>query len=361
MLMNGKRETEKKATPRLAVDFFSGSGSVTEALKNAGYDVVAGLDIDPGAAKTYKLNHPEVDFFETDIRGFGTEELVKLLNGRALDILAICAPCQPFSSQNRKRTEDDLRRSLVLESLRFVRDIRPKNIWVENVPGLGNSRVIDELQKQLKALGYFFEEPIRVDAANLGVPQRRIRFVFFASLHEKSCTSFSSLASLKLQGSNVRSAFEGLKQLAVGESDLSDPLHWARKHSELTLKRLRCVPSDGGSRSSFPVELQLECHKKLSVNSFPDVYGRMSWSIPAPTLTTGCTDVTRGRFAHPEEDRAITLREAARLQTFPDSYKFFGNKSQVAVQIGNAVPMQMAYEMFCRISSCDEGLSFRPD
>jgi DNA (cytosine-5)-methyltransferase 1 len=347
--MSRNIKSVKQSKRPLAVDFFSGSGSVSAALKKAGFEVAAALDIDPSAAATYKLNHPEVKFFNDDIRRVQPDLLLKEIGAGHLELLAVCAPCQPFSSQNRKRSNKDSRIPLLLEALPFIRVLKPRFIWVENVPGLGASKTIVSLQKGLKSLGYSFNEPVRIDAANLGVPQRRIRFVFFASLDAGGCDSFEVVSKLKLDVKDVRFAFRGLSSSCSSEADITDPLHTARRHSELTLKRLSAIPIDGGSRSSLPPELQLACHKKLAENSFPDVYGRMKWSAPAPTLTTGCTDVTRGRFAHPEENRAITLREAARLQTFPDDYKFFGNKSQIALQIGNAVPLDMAYEMFSRI------------
>ncbi|MNP44876.1 putative BsuMI modification methylase subunit YdiO [compost metagenome] len=138
----------------------------------------------------------------------------------------------------------------------------------------------------------------------------------------------------------VRDAIGFLPSLRSGETS-GDPLHRARKHHAITLERLKHIPKDGGSRSALPEYLQLACHKNKS-NDFPDVYGRMKWSGVAPTLTTGCTDLTRGRFVHPEDDRALSLREAALLQTFPKDYMFFGNSGQVARQIGNAVPVEMA-------------------
>ena len=143
------------------------------------------------------------------------------------------------------------------------------------------------------------------------------------------------------QGSRftVAEALKGLRQLATGQADKSDLLHFSRNHNAIALQRLAHIPKNGGSRFSLPPHLELDCHK--GKKGYPDVYGRMRWADVAPTLTTGCTDVTRGRFAHPEEDRAITLREAARLQTFPDQYAFSGNASEIATQIGNAVPMKL--------------------
>ena len=145
-------------------------------------------------------------------------------------------------------------------------------------------------------------------------------------------------SSAEATESTVRAAIEDLKPLSSGEADLNDELHFARDHRSVVLERLKHIPQDGGSRDSLPYELQLECHK--GHKGHPDVYGRMAWDAVAPTLTTGCTDLTRGRFGHPRDDRAVTLREAARLQTFPDKYRFLGNSKEIASQIGNAVPVK---------------------
>jgi len=149
----------------------------------------------------------------------------------------------------------------------------------------------------------------------------------------------------------VRQTIGGLKQLCSGEHDPDDQLHFARKHHSIVLQRMDYIPEDGGSRSSLPPDLELECHKGRK-NDFPDVYGRMMWDDVAPTLTTGCTDVTKGRFAHPRDNRAITLREAALLQSFPPHYRFFGNSGQIARQIGNAVPVNMIRTLALSLKRC---------
>ena len=334
----------------VAVDLFSGSGSVTAALKSVGFRVAAAIDVDPIAALTYKANHPEVEFYEEDIRKVSATSVRDELDVEGIDMLAVCAPCQPFSSQNRKRSSQDRRSRLLLEALRFVHALRPVTIWIENVPGLANSTVSSRLVDGLMRLGYSVGNPLKVDAADLGVPQRRIRFVLVASRKQSVVDQFIANSVVPRERSSVRRALLGLSRLSSGDRDMQDTLHVARRHAEITLRRLAAIPKDGGSRLSLPEDLQLKCHAKLGPNSFPDVYGRMSWDDVAPTLTTGCSDVTRGRFAHPVEDRAITLREAARLQTFPDDYSFCGNHSQIAAQIGNAVPMKMAVEMFKALS-----------
>lgn len=335
-------------TRPLAADLFCGSGSVSAALQNSGFEVAFAVDNDAAAVATYRANHYTTKLFDEDIANVSTDMAKETLGGRWLSVLAVCAPCQPFSSQNRKRGADDPRASLVLETLRFAKDLKPETIWIENVPGLATSHKKEALRNGLRALGYQFNAPLQLNANSLGVPQRRIRSIFVASRAdtvleriEKFRSDFSGMPVV-----SVRQAFRNLSKLEPGQRCAEDPLHIAAKHTKLTVQRLQAIPTNGGSRSSLPIELQLACHRKLDKNSFPDVYGRMSWDRPAPTLTTGCTDVTRGRFAHPEENRAITLREAARLQTFPDNYNFKGSNRDKARLIGNAVPYQMALKLF---------------
>ena len=180
------------------------------------------------------------------------------------------------------------------------------------------------------------------DAADYGVPQRRQRCILLA---ERSADPPGLPLPTTPEGKrkSVRSAIGDLPGLRAGAKAANDPLHFSRKHHPLTLKRLSHIPKNGGSRFSLPESLVLDCHK--GYGGHPDVYGRMSWNDVAPTLTTGCTDVTRGRFAHPRANRAITLREAARLQTFADDYHFEGNSSEIATQIGNAVPVKLIEEI----------------
>ena len=325
-----------------AIDLFSGAGSATAALKAAHFRVLAAVDNDPAACATYRLNHPTVRIFEQDIRQLHPVRLRReCLRGADLDVLVICAPCQPFSSQNRHR-RGDRRSDLFVDAARFVAGLRPKVVFVENVPGLAAPRHQHLLAtfKEVCGNGYVFTEPQRVDAADYGVPQRRVRCVLMASRGPRP----PELPLPSTQAGSrrtVRDAIAALPELAAGERDPADPLHAARHHQPIALKRLRAIPKDGGSRSSLPESLALRCHKRP--NSYPDVYGRMAWDDIAPTLTTGCTDVTRGRFAHPDQDRAITPREAAIIQTFPPHYSFTGGSGVVATQIGNALPFALMH------------------
>jgi len=261
--------------------------------------------------------------------------LREALDNKQLDVLIVCAPCQPFSSQNRFKGEDS-RENLILESVRFVRILKPKIILYENVPGLAGQKfrpVLAELVFELESLGYTC-----INAADFNVPQRRHRCLFLASFGKGTPALPPPVTPIDKRHT-VAEALQGLVSLQSGQADDDDPLHFARNHNPIALERLRHIPKNGGGRLSLPLHLELDCHKDKK--GYPDVYGRMKWEDVAPTLTTGCTDITRGRFAHPEDDRAITLREAARLQTFPDNYKFDGNSSQIATQIGNAVPMKL--------------------
>ncbi|MGD0586064.1 MAG: DNA cytosine methyltransferase [Oryzomonas sp.] len=334
-----------------AIDVYCGSGAVTEGLKAEGIAVLAAVDNDPVACKTYRLNHPEVHLIQSDIRTLNPVSLRKDIDfsGR-LDFLVVCAPCQPFSSQNRKRSVNDHRADLVLESLKFIKEFRPEIVFFENVPGIAISGPLHNLRHKLATLGYTLAEPKTLNAANCGVPQRRERCIMVAARNRECITAFYESINSR-PTVTVRQAIGGLRQLSSGERDPEDPLHFARNHKPIVLQRLQHIPKDGGSRLSLPPELELECHKGKK-NDFPDVYGRMGWDNVAPTLTTGCTDVTKGRFAHPQDNRAITLREAALLQSFPLHYRFFGNSGQIARQIGNAVPVNMIRTLAPSLKHC---------
>jgi len=334
------------------IDLFAGCGGVTTGFKAKGVKVLAAVEYDPVVARTYRLNHPEVILYERDIRTLSPEEMMEQLAlGRGeLTVLGVCAPCQPFSKQNRFRSSDD-RALLVLETVRFVNLLHPLFLFIENVPGLRqSSQVLSELIGGLETLGYKLYSPTVVDAVNYGVPQFRKRLILLGAIIGVELgmpeTTHASPEEAERLGKKVwltvQDAFDGLPSLGSGEQSNTDPLHRARKHSALNLERLRYIPHNGGSRDSLPPALKLTCHKNGKEIGYHDVYGRMDFRRPSNTLTTGCTNFTKGRFAHPTDDRAITPREAARLQTFPDSYQFYGSYEQISAQIGNAVPVKLA-------------------
>ncbi|KIP98426.1 MULTISPECIES: DNA cytosine methyltransferase [Pseudomonas] len=323
----------------IALDLFCGSGAVSLGLKQAGFNVVGAVDLDAGACRTYRANHPEVRLIERDIRTVDPDELSDLIPSK-LDLLVVCAPCQPFSSQNRHKSKSDARNNLVEQSKKFIERFSPSLVFLENVPGLASTDIFDGFNTWLRSSqGYDVANPMRVDASELGVAQRRTRMILVAA---KGVSLEKATAIARRSKKSVSQMISDLPEPPVGRlSAGKDPLHYARQHSPLNIERLKNIPHNGGGRESLPKRLQLACHQNAKKSSFSDTYGRMAWEDVAPTLTTGCTDITRGRYAHPEQNRAITLREAARLQSFPDSYIFHGNAGQVATQIGNAVPPEM--------------------
>lgn len=324
-----------------AVDLYCGCGGITQGLKRSCFKVVAAVDNDPVACETYKANHPNVILYRDDIRMIDPLELQnRALQDKDLDLLVVCAPCQPFSSQNRLRKSNDHRYYLILESIRFAKVLKPKIIFFENVPGLGkHKQILFTLKDGLSGLGYSLTEPKLLDAADYAVPQRRLRCILIATL-ASHLPELPPAQTPEGRRKTVRHAIYSLPRLKSGEIDAHDPLHQARNHKPIALERLQHIPKNGGSRASLPPELVLKCHRNHDGHC--DVYGRMHWDRVSPTLTTGCTDFSRGRFAHPEDDRAITLREAALLQSFPRNYKFVGNRGQIERQIGNAVPVNLA-------------------
>lgn len=321
-----------------AIDLFCGAGGLTVGLKKARFRVLAGVELDPLAAGTYRANHPRVHVWQQDIRRLSVAEIRRKLELRPghLDLLAGCPPCQGFSTirtRNSGTPAADERNDLALEFARLAKGLRPKSIMLENVPGLETDQRFAQLCEELADLGYEVNHRIR-NAADFGVPQRRKRLILLAG--RKRAIPFPEPLAV---APTVRDLLGDLP--APGES--GDSIHdLGEERSEAVLARIRAVPKDGGSRSDLGDE-QLTCHKK--VEGFYDVYGRMHWDKIAPTITSGCINPSKGRFLHPEQDRAITLREAALLQGFPPSYTFKldRGKYRAAELIGNALPPDLVF------------------
>jgi DNA (cytosine-5)-methyltransferase 1 len=317
-----------------AIDVFSGCGGLTLGLKLAGFKVLAAIEIDKLAVDTFKANHPEVGVIHDDIRLVKARPLREAL-GLApgeLDLLAGCPPCQGFSTlrtRNGSRQKRDDRNGLIREMMRFVRAFLPKSIMMENVPGLAEHWSFHEFCRELKKLGYRIKWAVK-DARHYGVPQRRKRLILVAG------RKFDvSLAKESLSLRTVRNAFANLRPPGKSRDALQN---LPENRSAKVLELIKLIPKDGGSRTDLPRSRQLECHKR--VNGFHDIYGRMAWDEPSPTITGGCFNPSKGRFLHPVQNRAITLREAAILQSFPRRYRFPVNASKeaVALMIGNALP-----------------------
>ena len=317
-----------------AIVLFSGCGGLTLGLKQAGYSVLAAVEIEPKAQATYELNHPDVNLYRSDVREIDPIVLLRdigLVKGQ-LDLLAGCPPCQGFSrlrTRNQCISVRDPRNGLVGEFLRFVSALLPRNIMLENVPALLGDGRFKKLRSELKKIGYKSDCKI-LDAADFGVPQRRKRLIMLASLEGKPSISFEGE-----KGGTVRDAIGGLESPDTS----SDPLHSIpEKRSQKVQDLIARIPKYGGSLSDLPLTDQLACHRRS--NGFFDVYGRMAWDKVSPTITSGCHNPSKGRFLHPAENRAITLREAAILQGFPVTYRFDvrHGKDSIALLIGNALP-----------------------
>lgn len=329
----GDRNRVKRPKP-LAIDLFSGCGGLTLGLKQAGFRVVGAVDNDHLAVETYKANHPEVYSFEEDIDKLTTLKVKRRLGIKkwGLDLLAGCPPCQGFSTMrtlNGNRIIQDPRNDLIEHFYRFVKDFMPKAVMLENVPGLMKDIRFEFFVKRLSELGYIGNYDV-LNAAHYGVPQRRRRLIYLAGYKARIDFAMESKKEKHVTGAIKRLLPAGIS---------GDPIHdLPEKRTPEVIDRIRMIPKDGGSRTDLPESEQLKCHKNC--NGFKDVYGRMAWNKVAPTITSGCFNPSKGRFLHPEEDRAITMREAALLQGFPKGYKFpiVTNKSNIALLIGNALP-----------------------
>ncbi|MFD0870721.1 DNA cytosine methyltransferase [Paenibacillus residui] len=324
-----------------AIDLFAGCGGLSEGLKQANFDVIAAVEINKYAAKTYNLNHRETKVFDEDIRKLDPNDFRKLLNGSPLFLLAGCPPCQGFSSMrrlNRNSPVEDPRNDLILEYLRFVEVLQPITLMMENVPSIVDYPLFKKVYRKLKEIGYNLDYDI-VNVAEYGVPQRRKRFVLVGS----------RLAEINIaKGTGLKQTVKDVIGLLESTAVTSDPIHQIYpKHKERIMEMIKLIPKNGGGRKDLPEEYILSCHKKKGVG-FSDVYGRLKWDDVSSTITGGCLNPSKGRFLHPEEDRCITAREAAMLQTFPRNYHFPTDipKGTLALMIGNALP-----PLFSRIQS----------
>lgn len=321
-----------------AIDLFSGCGGLSEGLVRAGFTAKVAIEIDKYAVLTYQMNHPKTEIIEKDIREVSADDIIKELPGESLHLLAGCPPCQGFSSVrrlNRKQNVCDERNDLILEYLRLVKELKPLTIMMENVPGLINYYLFKDVVKELDKLGYRPKVQI-VNVKDYGVPQNRRRLIMVGSMLGEI-----DIAEGTREKVTVKEAIGTLEPT----QETKDPLHKiTTNHTPEVMKRIRLTPRDGGSWKDLPEQYTLECHKKENVG-FKDIYGRLRWNDYSSTITGGCLNPSKGRFLHPEEDRVITAREAALLQSFPMTYKFPVNipKASLALLIGNALPPKFSY------------------
>lgn len=361
----GLRRAGRRSTlpPIKALDFFCGAGGLTRGLLDAGIRVKAGIDNDGRLKKTYEHNNKPSKFVEQDINDVDIGKLRQDCGITPGDLVlyAACTPCQPFSSLNQLRlgggtaqARQDDRKELLLQFGQLVRESPPDFVVVENVPGLNNAygrKVYQRFLQDLDAAGLQYRDDGQLDAQDFGVPQVRKRFLLIASRHGEI-----TLPQRRAKRTTVRAAIGDLPPPRIGiegggsrsapsagaDLDGVPPNHVARQLQPHHEQIVAAVPADGGSRSDITDDsVLLDCHKR-NPKLHRDVFGRMSWDRPAPTLTCRCTDVYCGRFVHPEEDRGLTLREAAALQSFPNHYVFHGTFFHASQQIGNAVPVRLA-------------------
>jgi DNA (cytosine-5)-methyltransferase 1 len=328
------------------IDLFCGIGGLTHGLIKEGLDVVAGIDNDSSCKFGYEYNN-KTQFIDSDILKVTAEQINELFGTKkgTIRVLAGCAPCQPFSRLNIKKVTEKQLEPLG-KFAQLVKETQPDIVSMENVSGLANTKkypVFANFLKTLEDSGYKYKYEV-VDVSEFGVPQKRKRLVLLAS-------KFGEISLIKRTHKDnrvtVRDVIKHLQPIKDGEVSKTDPLHRSRKLDPVNLKRIKATPHDGGNSDSWSEDLMLECHKKDSGKTYSGtVYGRMRWDEPSPTMTTQCVGLGNGRFGHPTQNRAISLREAAIFQTFPETYKFVEPDkalvvAKVAKFIGNAVPVRL--------------------
>ena len=330
------------------VDLFCGAGGLTHGLALEGFHIAAGIDSDPACRYPYEHNNPGTRFIGKKIEDVSPEDLKALYPENTTRILVGCAPCQPFSSYTNsidKSKKDENKWGLLYRFGKYVETLQPVVVSMENVPNLvrfDGGRVLDDFLSILKSNGYHVSIAI-VKCTDYGIPQMRERLVLLASRVGK----IDLIPPTHTQASyrTVRETIGKLPALEAGESNHADPLHRASTLSPLNMRRMKASRPNGTWRD-WPEELRASCHKKDSGKTYPGVYGRMTWSEPSPTITTQCFGFGNGRFGHPEQDRALSLREAALLQTFPIDYQFVEPGGEYRIKtigrlIGNAVPVDL--------------------
>lgn len=324
------------------IDLFCGVGGLTHGFKQEGFNVLAGIDFDKTCQFAYEENNNS-KFMHENLITMHSDNIQELYPKNSLKILVGCAPCQAFSSYSKNKETND-KWKLLYSFSRIINDIRPDIISMENVPNLlkfDNGNVFKDFVANLKKLNYHVTYNI-VDAQDYGVPQRRNRLILFAS-------KFGDIKVIspthKKNRVTVRDAISHLPPIEDGVIYDYDHMHRTRKLDPINKKRIIATPLGGGWHDWHP-SLLLECHKKKSGRTFRDVYGRMKWDDVSPTLTTQCIGLGNGRFGHPDQHRAISMREAAILQSFPETYQFYNPKQPMSTtsicrHIGNAVPVRL--------------------
>lgn len=330
--------------PCVAIDLFCGIGGLTKGLELAGINVVSGFDLDATCSFAYEANN-NARFIHKDVTEVTADEIRELYPAGCIQILVGCAPCQPFSKYSqryRKEGHIDDKWRLLYSFARIIRETTPHVVSMENVPELSNETVFTDFINTLEGLDYHVDWHV-VYCPEYGVPQNRKRLVLLAS----RLGNIELIPPLYNQNDypTVRNAIGNLPHIEAGEQCQTDSLHRSCRLSEKNLERIR-NSTPGGTWRDWDESLQLPCHKKKTGKTYPSVYGRMMWDEPSPTITTQFYGYGNGRFGHPEQDRALSLREGAILQSFPPEYIFVNNehpsnRRDLGIHIGNAVPVEL--------------------
>ncbi len=323
----------------LSIDIFSGIGGLSEGMHQANFKTQLAFELDNIASKAYRLNHPNTTVVSKDIRNVSIAEIKNKLKGKKIHLLAGCPPCQGFSSirrLNRMKPIADERNNLIMEYVRVVQALKPHTIMMENVPGLIHYDLFKKALRVLKRTGYKWIDYKVVNVKDYGVPQSRKRLVLVGSRLGEI-----KVAEATYERKTVR---QTIGKLPLPENS-KDPLHKIFPiHTPQVQKRIEMTPKNGGSRKDLPKKYLLKCHQDENIG-FNDVYGRLRWDDYSTTITGGCLNPSKGRFLHPEQNRCISAREAALLQSFPIDYKFplDASRTNLALMIGNALPPNFSY------------------
>jgi DNA (cytosine-5)-methyltransferase 1 len=346
-----KTKAKKKKSLK-AVDFFCGIGGMTSGFRKAGIDVVAGIDFDETCKETYEANNKGSKFVLADIKDISFDEFDKQVGIKENDdklIFIGCSPCQYWTKINTTKTKSAESKNLLKDFQRFVKHYNPGFVVIENVPGITTKAKETPLTKFLQFLAsnnYSYDQGI-INASHYGVPQTRKRYLLIASRVTDNIKLPQPIISDIITVRDFIAVAKGFPRVSAGHKDKTDFLNTVAGLSDKNIERLKKTPKNGGTRLAYVnnKKLAIPSHHK-NRNSFEDIYGRMNWDKPAPTITTKFISISNGRFAHPGQNRGLSLREGAVLQTFGKTYKFFGNSiGIIARHIGNAVPPKLAQKI----------------
>lgn len=325
-----------------AIDLFCGIGGLTYGLRQANIDVLAGLDNDESCEYPYKKNN-NCKFISADIAKYDFEEMKGLYSKDSIRVLVGCAPCQPFSSHTykAKNKQNDTRWNLINYFIRAIKILKPHIISMENVRGLTKTNIFKIFLRELKQLGYQVNYNV-VYCPDYGIPQNRSRLILLGSKLGK--INLPNKTHKKDNYVTVKDIIKNLPKIKSGEIYNKDSVHRAKNLSALNIKRIK-QSKPNGSWKDWDKKLLPECYRKKSGQTYTSVYGRMSWNNVSPTITTQFYNYGSGRFGHPKQDRALSIREGALLQTFPDHYDFGEKVSMTTTgrHIGNAVPPRLGF------------------